>query len=118
LKSVATTIQSLFDGNVSQFLEQGTVIFGDIEDLLDQHFNRLSTLEKHVMYWLATNRELVTLAELTNNIVPKVSPGELLEALESLQKRSLIKKNSDSFSQAYIFMEYMSKRSNLFHYSS
>jgi hypothetical protein len=85
LKSVATTIQSLFDGNVSQFLEQGTVIFGDIEDLLDQHFNRLSTLEKHVMYWLATNRELVTLAELTNNIVPKVSPGELLEALESLQ---------------------------------
>jgi len=118
LKSVATTIQSLFDGNVSQFLEQGTVIFGDIEDLLDQHFNRLSTLEKHVMYWLATNRELVTLAELTNNIVPKVSPGELLEALESLQKRSLIKKNSDSFSQDYIFMEYMSKRSNLFHYSS
>jgi hypothetical protein len=41
LKIVATTIHELFDGNAAQFLEQGTIVFGDISDLLDQQFNRL-----------------------------------------------------------------------------
>jgi len=118
LKIAATTIQSLFDGNISQFLEQDTVVFGDLEDLLDQHFDRLSTLEKHVMHWLATNRELVTLPELINNIGPKVPAGELLEALESLQKRSLIERKSGRFTQLPVIMEYMSKRSKHFYHSS
>jgi len=118
LKIAATTIQSLFDGNISQFLEQDTVVFGDLEDLLDQHFDRLSTLEKHVMHWLATNRELVTLPELINNIVPKVPAGELLEALESLQKRSLIERKSGRFTQLPVIMEYMTKQSKHFYHSS
>jgi hypothetical protein len=118
LKIVATTIHSLFDGDVAQFLEQGTIVFGDIEELLDQHFNRLSPLEQHVMYSLANNREWVTLPELLTEIVPKVYPGELLEALESLQKRSLIKRKSARFTQQHIIMEYMAKRSSLFNSSS
>lgn len=118
LKIAATTIQSLFDGNISQFLEQDTVVFGEIEDLLDQHFDRLSSLENHVMHWLATNRELVKLPELINNIVPKVPAGELLEALESLQKRSLIERKSGRFTQLPVIMEYMTKRSKHFNHSS
>jgi hypothetical protein len=45
LKLVATTIQDLFAGSVDQFLEQGTLVFGDIRRILDQQFNALSELE-------------------------------------------------------------------------
>ncbi|MFE1744556.1 NB-ARC domain-containing protein [Coleofasciculus sp. H7-2] len=110
LKIVATTIQELFDGNISQFLEQGTAVFGDIWDLLDQQFNRLCTLEKQIMYWLAINRELVSLLELRDDIVPPVLQRELLEALESLQRRSLIEKNVATFTQQPVVMEYMTDR--------
>jgi WD40 repeat protein len=110
LKIAATTTRSLFDGNVSLFLEQGTVVFGDIWDLLDQQFARLSPLEQKVMYWLTINREWTTLAELRQDIVPMVSHRELLEALESLKRRSLIESKLGSFTQQPVVMEYVTER--------
>jgi hypothetical protein len=110
LKIAATTIQSLFDGDIYIFLAQGRVVFGDIWDLLDQHFNRLSALEKQVMYYLAIYREWVTLPQLLEDIGPIVSYRELLEALGSLQQRSLIENQSGSFSLQPLIIEYMSER--------
>ncbi|RCJ36871.1 hypothetical protein A6769_15380 [Nostoc punctiforme NIES-2108] len=92
LKIVATTIQDIFDGNVTEFLQQYTSVFGDIRDVLEQQFERLSDLEKDIMYWLAINRESVTLSELRDDIISPVPPAKLLEALESLGRRSLIEK--------------------------
>ena len=110
LKIAATTIQSLFSGDVSRFLEQGTVVFGDIWNILDQQFNRLSALEKQVMFCLATNPEWVTLPQLLEAIEPAVSYRELLEALESLNQRSLLERSSASFTQQTVVMEYMTQR--------
>lgn len=110
LKIAATTIQSLFDGDVSKFLEQDTIIFGDIWDLLDQQFNRLSALEKQVMYRLAINREWVPLPKLLEDVAPTVSHRELLEALVSLNQRSLIERQSASFTQQPVMMKYMTER--------
>jgi WD40 repeat protein len=114
LKIVATNIQELFNGDVAQFLEEGTAVFGDIWDLLAQQFTRLSMAEQQVMYWLAINREPIALSELKQDILPIVSPRELLEALESLQQRSLIEKatlsaskNIASFTQQPAVMEYV-----------
>ena len=92
LKIVATTIQDVFDGNVTGFLQQNTFVFGDIRDVLEQQFDRLSDLEKDIMYWLAINRESVTLSELRDDIISQVSQAKLLEAVESLGRRSLIEK--------------------------
>jgi hypothetical protein len=61
LKIVATSIQELFDGNIAEFLQEDTFIFNGIRRLLDQQFQRLSTLEKSLMYWLAIEREWATL---------------------------------------------------------
>jgi WD40 repeat protein len=118
LKMVATTIQELFDGDIAQFLEQGTVVFGDISNLLDQQFSRLSALEKQTMFCVAINREWVSLSELRDDIIPAVSPGLLLEALESLQLRCLLEKatqplpqkHSVSFTQQPVVMEYVTER--------
>ncbi|MBR8834362.1 MAG: CHAT domain-containing protein [Stigonema ocellatum SAG 48.90 = DSM 106950] len=110
LKIVATTIQELFDGSTAEFLQQGTIVFGDISDLLDQQFNRLSVLEQQVMYWLAINREWLSLAELQGDIIPAVAPRDLLETLDSLISRSLVEKKLAKFSQQPVVMEYITDR--------
>lgn len=110
LKIVATTIHELFDGSVKHFLAQGSVIFGDIADLLNQHFNRLSESERQVMYWLAINREWTSLLELQADMIPHSSTRSLLEALESLQLRSLIERTDGKFTQQPVVMEYMTER--------
>ncbi|MBF1990110.1 NB-ARC domain-containing protein [Fischerella thermalis] len=113
LKIVASSIRDFFDGNVSQFLEisqQGTFIFDDIRDLLDQQFHRLTTLEREIMYWLAINREPISLAELQADFVAHVPPRELLESLSSLQRRSVIEKSAGGFTQQPVVMEYVSNQ--------
>lgn len=110
LKVVATTIKDLFAGNIAEFLGEEKAVFGDIRDLLDQHFARLSNLEQEIMYWLAIIREPVSLNRLRDNLVIRVSPIKLLEALESLSRRSLIEKNAALFTQQSVVMEYLTDR--------
>jgi len=117
LKIAATTIQELFDGEIAQFLAQGTVVFGDISDLLEQQFNRLSACEQEVMYWLAIAREPIALSDLREDILPLTSPKVLLEALESLQQRSLIEKatvtlkeKTITFTQQPVVMEFVTEQ--------
>jgi WD40 repeat protein len=107
LKIVSTTVRDVFDGGVADFLNQGTIAFGDINLLLDEQFHRLSDLEKQVMYWLAINREWVTLAELRDDFVPSPPQHNLLEALLSLVRRSLIEKSAGSFTLQPVVMEYV-----------
>lgn len=110
LKIISTTIKDLFDGNIHDFLDHGSVIFGRVRDLLDQQLNRLSDLEREVMYWLAINREPVSISELRNDIVSLESPPKLLEALQSLVRRSLIEKSAALFTLQPVVMEYLTDR--------
>ena len=125
LKIVSTTIQELFDGDTLQFLEQGTLVYGDIADLLDHQFNRLTEFEQQIMYWLAISREPISLVGLGEDMSPVASQRDLLESLESLQQRSLIEKvmlnlvgppvltqtrKSTTFTQQPVVMEYVTER--------
>lgn len=104
LKIVATTIQDLFGGSVSNFLIQNTLFLGDFEYLLYQQFNRLSELEKEIMYRLAMNRRPASLSQLREEIQIKVSPSELLKILESLGRRSLIEKTKEG-SETFLILQ-------------
>jgi WD40 repeat protein len=105
LKIVSSTIQDLF-GSIAEFLEQGARVFGGITTLLDQQFTRLSAFEKDIMYWLAINREAFSLKDLREAIVPLVPQPRLQEALESLGRRSLVKRDKVAFSLQPVVMEY------------
>ena len=60
------------------------------------------------MYWLAIAREPVSLVTLQSYFVVQISTIELLEALESLSRRSLIEKSDEtSFTQQSVVMEYL-----------
>lgn len=110
LKIVATSIQDLFDGKIGKFLEQGTTIFNGLRRLLHKQFDRLSPIEKTIMYRLATTQEWTTISDLATDIAPSISRIELLEALESLSWRSLIQKRSGRYTQQPIVMEYVTNQ--------
>jgi WD40 repeat protein len=117
LKIVATTIYDLFGNNVDEFLQQirqETAVYGDIRTLLDDQVNRLSDLEKLVMGWLAINRDYVSLSELKEDLPLLESPMQVLEAVESLWRRSLIERDTTSgkFRQQSVVMEYIIDRLN------
>lgn len=107
LKIAATTIQDLFGGSINEFITQGTSVFGDIRDLLDQQFSRLSELGRSVIYWLALNREPISLAELQEDMALPITLQKLVGALESLGRRSLIEKNAALFTLQPVVMEYI-----------
>ena len=117
LKIAATTVQTLFSGNIQAFLAQGRIVFSDLWDLLDQQFDRLSPLQQQIMYSVAINPEGVTPAKLQEEILPKVPWRELLEALESLQARSLIENErslietaNENLTQQPVIIEYVTQR--------
>ncbi|MEO0395628.1 MAG: NB-ARC domain-containing protein [Cyanobacteria bacterium P01_A01_bin.137] len=113
LKMVAAGIQTSLQGDLAASLaqiQQGNLMFGDIRDLLEQQFERLSTLEQEVMYWLAINRELVRLMELQADLVYPASYRRLPGALQSLQRRSLIEGGNAGFTLQPVVMEYVTDR--------
>ncbi|UBF23746.1 pentapeptide repeat-containing protein [Kovacikia minuta CCNUW1] len=110
IKIVSTTIQELFGGNISAFLEAGISSFHSIRLLLAQQYDRLTDTEKVVMNWLAINREKVSLLELESDIYPKLPKHQLLETLESLLRRSLIEQSLSGFTQQPVIMEFVTER--------
>nr|WP_199339654.1 NB-ARC domain-containing protein [Nostoc sp. FACHB-892] len=110
LKLVSEPIRELFDGDIAAFIAEGEIIFGDTRKLLDQQFERLSEIEKEIIYWLAIKRELVSLEELLDDTVRPLQKREVMEALESLRRRSLIEQRTALFTLQSVVMEYMTER--------
>ncbi|WNZ25958.1 NACHT domain-containing protein [Leptolyngbya sp. NK1-12] len=110
LMITATSIQDLCGGRIDTFLQQQTTVFNGVRNLLQQQINRLSELETKIMYWIAINREAVTVQELQADLAPFVPMSRLLEAVESLYWRSLIEKSDDGFTQQPVIMEYMTEQ--------
>ena len=107
LKLVATTIQDLFAGDLGEFLQQSSIVFGDIRKLIDQQFQRLSDLEKDLMYWLAINLEPVPISLLCEDLISPINKINVLDTLESLGRRSLIEKKAACFTLQAVLREYI-----------
>ncbi|WP_413163626.1 NB-ARC domain-containing protein [Capilliphycus salinus ALCB114379] len=119
LKIVSTAIQDTFAGEIQEFLTHKTIVFNGIRTLIDQHFQRLSNLEKELIYWLAINREPISLSTLQSDLIFPVSTKKLLEVLESLQRRSLLEtqlagsssnRKLTQFTLQPVIMEYVTDR--------
>ena len=109
LKLVSEIILEVFGGDVASFLEKGEWIFGDIQDLLNSQFRRLSDVEKWIMYWLAIEREAISLDNLQVNMIDPVQETDLLLAIGSLRRRSMIE-GTTYFTLQPVIMEYVTRR--------
>lgn len=110
IKIIATLIHDWFNGNISQFLQQETSILSNIRPLLNQQFDRLSTLEQSIMYWLAINREVTALGDLEADLFPVVERSQLIEAIGSLRWRNLIEQQAEGYTQQPAILEFVGDR--------
>lgn len=113
LQIVAPSIRDVFNSNIAVFLEQ-QIIVRNLSNLLNEQFDRLSSIEKQLMYWLAIRREGMSLVDLQECLVSTISTGDLVDALTSLRSRSLIElveqEDTTLFSQHSAIMEYVIQR--------
>ncbi|GBO56347.1 high-affnity carbon uptake protein Hat/HatR [Pseudanabaena sp. lw0831] len=107
LKIAATSIKDLYSGSINRFLEQKTIIFSGIGNLIEQQYQRLTAHEKQIMIWLAINREPVQPNELRSDIVPKIEQNHLMMSLRSLKRRSLVEHTAAGFTQQPVVMEFV-----------
>ncbi len=110
LKLVAAPIKELFGGEIAEFLaERGTVV-GDIYALIDAQFHRLSIQEREIIYWFALACEPISFNDVLKKIVRPVPKRDLLNALDSLRRRSMIENSSGTyFTLQPVIMEYVTE---------
>ncbi|MEG4029823.1 MULTISPECIES: NB-ARC domain-containing protein [unclassified Microcoleus] len=96
LKIVATTINEFFEGNVLKLLEATALFIEEhISNLLAQQFDRMSSSEQDIAYWIAIAQSQISLATLREQMLVNSSLSDLLKNLDSMGRRSLIDKISE-----------------------
>ena len=110
LEITARHILRRFNGNLSEFLKHDLMIFGEIRQFLDWHFKRLTAAEKNVLYWLALNREAVSIAELKKDLVSSVEEKYLPETLDAIERQIPLEKNANRLTLQPVLIEYLSER--------
>jgi len=115
LKIVAITIHEFFEGNVLKFLE-ATALFVEehISNLLAQQFDRMSSSEQEIAYWIAIAQSPISLGSLRELILVNLSLSDLLKNLDSLGRRSVIEKINDGTETVFmlqpLIVQYVSDR--------
>lgn len=105
LKSVATLIQEL-GVNVTDLLQNDTILLPeDVKDILRQQCDRLSDREKQILSILARETQPLKLAKLIDK-QPNLDL-ELVNVLQSLQRRCLVEKIENSFWLSPLIKQYL-----------
>lgn len=110
LQLTAEPIRDLYGGRLAAFLAEERFAFGDVNDLLDEHFGRLSAGEQDVMYWLAIERTALALGDLEEHLLPRQPIGEVRATLSSLLRRHLVDRDAAGFFLQDIVLEYVTDR--------
>jgi hypothetical protein len=112
LHLVAEPIRELFAGDVGAFLAAGDTFFNGVGKLLSQQFARSTPLEQTMLYWLAIEREPVSLSALLTNLSEAVPQRAVLAALESLRRRMLIERAPErpAFTLQPVILEFVAEQ--------
>lgn len=94
LKIVGVMIRDFFSGKASEYLKKETIYLGEIKEILDPIFERMTSLEIEVIYQIAISNSPLNLDELQQRINAPISTSKFLEALKSLKCRFLVEKTS------------------------
>jgi hypothetical protein len=110
------TIRQLYAGDVAAFLADAVgahgTVFGGIRRLLDAQAERLSPIERDILTRMAVEREPITLSELSASMAPAVGGSMVIEAIETLRRRSLLERaeGGATFTLQSMVLEYVTDR--------
>jgi len=107
-------ILEVFFGNVADFLKEGKTVFHDLQELLAWHFHRLPAACSEVLYWLAINREPVSLEELRDDVMLSTAKNDLPANLGALQRKLPLERSGDRFTLQPVLLEYVTDQLKAF----
>jgi hypothetical protein len=107
LKSVATLILELGIDATDLLLNDTVLLPDDLQDCLQQQFDRLSELEKQVILLLAKETSAIDLAKLLENTQLPLS--DLLNAVQSLSRRCLIEQSGKFYTISPVLKQYLTR---------
>lgn len=115
LKIIATMIQDLFAGRVGEFVKYDNLLLNeDLKDVLFQECDRLSNIEKQIIRSVAEETKAVAISQLLSHL--QLPASELMNAMQSLGRRSLIAKinqgNETLFSLQPVMKQYVKVKDN------
>jgi hypothetical protein len=92
-------------------MRDGKLPFREIDDLLERQFDRLSDVEQQLVYWLAIEREPISLSQLRANLSPDPQiDGEIFNALQSLLRRGIVVRQEQSWTLQPVTIAYVTQR--------
>ena len=112
LKIITEYINSFFGGELEQFIKQETRLVNEIYSLIDDHFERLSPLERIIINEFKNEEKYINLY-LISKKNKSIYLSELLQGLQSLIARSLIMKKNGYFIVKPIIKEYLKQIENI-----
>lgn len=107
LQIVGETIRDLFQGEIETFLLYETTLFSSVRQLLSEQFGRLPQIERDLLIWLALHGRTVGPSMLRQEMAPMPTWAELLDALHSLCRRSLVEQGERGFMLQSVVMEFV-----------
>ncbi len=116
LKIAAITAVELTGGGEKVFglyplMRDGKLPFRGIDDILQRQFERLSGVEQQLVYWLAIEREPITLSQLRANLLPdSQNHSDILNALQSLLRRCIVIRQEHSWTLQPVTIAYVTQR--------
>lgn len=111
LKSIAILIKNIFDGDVGEFLaENELVMTQEMRSHFNQLYNRLSPIEQQIVLKFSQFEQPLSRETLRETV--ELSSTDLINGLQSLQKRYLvakIKEDKIMFKLSSIFRDFVKK---------
>ena len=109
LKLLALHISEVYFGNIGDFLGSKQILFGEINELVKWHIERMSAKQLEVLFWMALFREPITFTELKSGILDYQSQAEVASTLYSLMTRIPIEKmmKTKKFFLQPVIIEYL-----------
>jgi WD40 repeat protein len=90
LRIIANTIANNFEGDLEAFLESDRYTYAKISNILTTQLARLKTDEKLLIYYLAIQREPVSIESMSKHFAPLGLDRSLPTTIDSLIKRSIV----------------------------
>ncbi|BAQ63742.1 AAA family ATPase [Geminocystis sp. NIES-3709] len=95
LNYIILTIKNIFTGSINDFLlHEKLFIPQEIKSIFDNLFDRLSTIEKEMIFFLTNKDNSITLKQIEESI--HLSSSEIINALQSLYRRYLLEENHNN----------------------
>lgn len=113
LKVMGGVIYQFMQGNLGvylQRLEQSGFVFTDLSDLMDSYLAKLSIWEQEVLFWLAIASQPISFSALQTLLYSPQSQGQVINTLTLLQQRSLLNRDSQTFSIAPILHQHLRRQ--------